>query len=403
MLKKISFFALAALFIVGCSSNPNEDETKNRNFKDSVYAFINSNPRLVGFGKVNIDAIMKDGDVSNNATFQMFAGPTFEEFKGQLDVKTPLYLAMEVPEMGGDPTVYIMAKLKDKKAFKKTWTDMGYMFRESKGVSYAEDDEQLIAFRNETVIMVMIPRDYNGAVLAPELFAFADGKIASDKMKKQIDASGDFVMHFDVDRFKETDPSLSMIPKGMEADLSLNFEKGKMIFEATSNNVAAMQKQFGVKKLDTPVLAKKITTADGQVLMAMQLSISSALMDLAMMNDDAMEEAMINISMRLAELDASLTLSDITDTDNIMMPGSGKPMGSAPAEVMIDFKVLSALFPQFQAQMESLDYATYIMEDDKVRVVIASNAENENFLTTVFKAVDAFVMSGGLMQMAAMN
>jgi hypothetical protein len=70
---------------------------------------------------------------------------------------------------------------------------------------------------------------------------------------------------------------------------------------------------------------------------------------------------------------------------------------------MIDFNVLSTIMPELREQMESLDYATYVMEDDKVRVVIATKEQSENFLATVFKAVDAFVMSGGLMQMAAMN
>jgi hypothetical protein len=296
-----------------------------------------------------------------------------------------------------------MAKLKDKKAFEKNWTAMGYMFKEHKGISYAEDDGQLIAMRNETIILIMLPGDYNGKEVVAEAFGFMDDKIAPADMKKRIDAPGDLVMHFNIDQMKDADPSMAMIPKGMEADLSLNFEKGKLIFEASSNNVAAMKKQLGMKIEDEPIIAKKVTDADGNILMAMQLSMSSSLMDMLLGDENIMEEAMSKMSLRLAEIDEKLVISDISEDDVIKMPGTGRLMGSAPAEIMIDFDALSDRVPVYGEQMEMLDYATYEMKEDKVRIVIAMHNSNENFLATVFKAADEFLMSGGLAQLAAMN
>ncbi len=403
MLKKISFFALAALVFVGCSSET-EEEKKERNFKDSVFAFVNSNPDLVGFGKIDVNAIMKDGEVEQNSTFQMFVSSTYDELKGQLDVKSPIYLAMEVPEEGGgDPTVYVMGKLKDEKKFKENWTSMGYTFKEHKGVSYAEDNEQLIALRNEIVMLVQIPGKYDGKTLVSKAFGYVDGKIAPAKLQKQIDAPGDFIMHFDMDRMIENDASLAMIPKGIEADISLNFEKGKMVFEGSSDASEKLEKQFDLEVLDEPVIAKKIVDADGNVIMAMQMSVRSSLTDMMNMNDMMLEEQMSEVSESLAAIDPTLTMSDMTDADNIVMPESGKLMGGEAIQIMMDLDALSSKIPEVGTYMADLDYASYEIIDGKMRLVIATHKQNENFLATVLKAADTFMMSGGLMQLAAMN
>lgn len=403
MLKKFSLFALTALLIVGCSSN-SEEEKKERNFKDSVFAFINSNPNLIGFGKVDLNTIMKDGDLEQNSIFQMFASSTFEELKGQLDVKSPIYMAMEVPENGSaDPTWYFMGKMKNEEKFKKYWTEMGYIFKEHNGVSYAEDDGQLIALRNEMVMLVRIPGAYDGKALVAKAFGYVDGKVAPAGMQKQIDAPGDFAMHFDIDRMKDNDPSLSMIPKGIEADVSLNFENGKLVLEGNSDASAKLQKQLGVEVLDEPIIAKKITDAEGNVLMAMQLSARSTLTDMLNINDKVMEDGMSKISLRLAEVDATLTMSDITSDDIIVMPESGKQMGGEAIQIMVDFDALTSKIPEYGSFLKDLDYAFYEMKDDKIRLVVATHNQNENFLATIMKAVDSFMMSGGLMQLAAMN
>ncbi|GAB5418432.1 MAG: hypothetical protein Crog4KO_33540 [Crocinitomicaceae bacterium] len=403
MLKKFSFFALAALIFVGCSSE-SEDENEVRKFKDSVFAFVNSNPNLIGFGKIDVKAIMKDGDVEQNSMFQMFASSTYDELKGQLDVTSPIYMAMEVPEDGGgDPTVYLMAKLKNKKKFEENWTSMGYIFKKHKGVSYAEDDEQLIALRNDLLMVVMIPGSYDGKALVSKAFGYVDGKIAPAKLQKKIDAPGDFVMHFDLDRMKDNDPSMAMIPKGIEADISLNFENGKMVFEGSSDDSDRLEKQFDIEVLDNPVIAKKITDAEGNVLMAMQLSVRSSLTDMMNMNDTMLEEGMSRISEDLAAIDPTLTMSDMTREDNIVMPESGKLMGGEAIQIMMDLDALSSKIPEYGTHMKELDYASYEMKDGKIRLVIATHKQNENFLATVLKAVDTFMMSGGLMQMAAMN
>lgn len=404
MLKKISFFVLAAILFVGCATKKEEDEKKDRNFKDSVYAFINSNPKLMGFGKMDFDAIMKDGNIEENSVFQMFVAPIFEDLKAQVDFASPVYMALEMPEkQGGDPKLFLMTKLKNQKNFEESWTQMGYDFKEYNGISYAEDNDRLFALRNELLMIIITSDNYDSHKEITAAFGYVDGKMASGDLQKQIDASGDFVMHFDVDRLKENDPSLALLPKGLDADISLNFDNGKMVFEATSAKVNKVKDQFKIELTDAPIIAKKITDADGNVIAAMQMRVKSDITDAMNVGADDMEEKMTELSIGLSLFDSALLVSDIEEGDNVIMPESGLAIGGEAAELMIDFDLLSPKIPEYESYLKTLDYASYVMKEDRVRIVVATHESNENFLKTVLKALDTFMMNGGLMQLATMN
>jgi hypothetical protein len=398
MLKKIALFTLVGLVVVACSSdNDKEKKKKERNYQETVYAFINSNPRIAGFGRLDVDAIMKDGEVTSNEAFKSFVSDEYNEIKSQVDVTAPVYFAVEAPE-NDEAVGYVMIKLKDQKKFVEDWTASGYIFKEHKKITYTEDGDYLWGLKNETLLLVITPGEYDSKKVIAEAFQFTEGKMATAALKKQIDAPGDMIMHFDVEKLTQNEPNRDVDVKGMEADLSLNFDKGKMIIEATSNKTEELKKQLGLEVQDKPIMAKKITDAEGNVVVAMQVSLANKMLELAVANDADVAGTMNDVAGALMMIDPSLQLLDIEEGEVIPMPESGRNLGELPMEMMIDFDPIVSLMPMFQDYLKDLDYAVYEMNDTSVRVVIATHDKNKNFLATALSVAESFVMSGAWMR-----
>jgi len=399
MFKTISVFVLAALFVVSCSSEK-EQEEKKRNYKETVYAFINSNPRIAGFGHIDVGAIMKDGKVESNEAFRTFAEKEYGELKQQLDLSAPIYFASEAPK-SGEAVVYILAKLKNKEKFVADWTESGFIFKEHKDITYTEDGDFLWGLHHETVIVVVTPGKYEAKTVISEAFKFTEGEIAKGELKKEIDTPGDMAMHIDVERMAENQGDQDDIDiKGLEADITMNFDKGKMVIEATSNKTKELKEQLDFNKSDTPLLAKKVVNADGKVVMAMQLSVDKPSSKLLPMEDVDVNKEVDGAGLLLTMIDETLTFSDVAEGDNIKMPESGKAMGSEPFEMYLDIDGLAPLFPKYEEYMKTLDYASFEVRDESLRFVIGTHDSNENFLATVLKVAEEVVMTGKWMQLA---
>jgi len=403
MLKKISFFALAALVFVGCNSKEEEEENK-RNFKDSAHAFVNTQPNIVGYGRLDVGAIMDEGNIEQVGIFQLFAAETYDGLKKQIDVNSPVYIATTTTEGHSDLTVYSMFKLKDEKSLTKFWTESGYEFEKHKGVSYAEDEGMIIAAKDNIAMLIMIPGDFNAKKIVSKAYASADGKVAAGEMKKRLEEKGDFVMHMNVDGLKANDRSLALVPSGTELDFKMNFDKGEMVFESQLNHYDKLKGILGVEKTIAPIVAKKATDEDGNIVMAMQLSVTNPMMDDLGMSSEEMENAMNLAPFMLEEENVSLNISDLKGSDKVVMP-SGKAMGDGLVEMIIDLDAMLAMAPEFkeyEKYWSKLDSAALsIMEDGTMKLVVTTDEKGQNFLATVFKAVDDFMTNGGLMQLMA--
>lgn len=403
MFKKISFFALAALIFVGCNSNEEEKEEK-RNFKDSVYAFVNTHPNIVGYGRVDLKTIVDESNIEQVGIFQLFAAETYEGLKKQVDMSAPVYFATTTTEGHSDLTVYSMLKLKDKKKLVDEWSNSGYEFKEDNGVSYAEDEGYILAAKDNVAMLIMAPGDFNAKKLVTKAFNATKGDIASGEMKKHLEAKGDFVMHMNLDGLKENDRSLALVPNGTELDFSMNFDNGEMVFESQLNNFDKLKGLLGVEMTDEPIVAKKATDENGNIVMAMQLSIMNPMMDQLGMGSEEMEKAMNLAPLMMEEQEVSLNISDLEESDEILMP-SGKPMGDEFMEMTIDLDAMMGMVPEYQDYEQywsKLDFAALsIMKNGTMRLVVTTDEKGQNILATVFKALDDFMNNGGLMQLMA--
>ncbi|MCR9173002.1 MAG: hypothetical protein NXI10_10940 [bacterium] len=404
MLKKISFFALAALIFVGCSSDK-EEKKEPRSFKDSVYAFVNTQPNIVGYGRADVRTIMDESNIEKVGVFDLFVAETYREIKTQVDANSPVYFATTTTEGHTDLTVYAMFKLKNKKKFVTDWTNMGYEFKEHNGITYAEDEGYVLSAKDNTLMVIAAPGDFDGKKLVSQAYKSTEGKIAPDWMKKQLETKGDFVMHMNMDELRANDRNLALLPSGIELDFTLNFAKGMMEFEAVMNDFDKLKSQLNMEMTDEPIITKKVTDEQGNIVLAMQLSAKSQLMDMVGMNADELSRRINSVPMMLDDVEATLTVSNMNDTDQVTMP-SGKKMGGQYMEMLINLDALMGTMPKFEEQKEywsKLDYATLsVTKEGKLKATIKTDEEGQNFLATIFMSVDDFLNNGGLAMLMTM-
>lgn len=407
MLKRISAFVLVALVMVGCGSDDKGKDDKNIPFKDSVHAFINSNEDVVAFGHVDFNSIFKKGKFEENSMIQAFAGEELGKLKTEIDLKTPLYYAVEKEEGKDDPKVFIFAKLKDQQ---KLVDDMkgqkGFVMKETNGITYTEDGDFVLGMRGEVAIVVIQGGDYEAKNVINEAFKFTEGKQLDAKLKADIERAGDITTMVNLEPMADEIAQSSNLSasdlKGAKTYMSINFEKGKMMMDAEWNFSSAITEKLGLKKADTPLLAQKlVSTTSGDILGAVQLSNTT---DNTIANASGMS-AMVNMYEGMLGLGSmNLELAELDMSEGVMMPGTGRKMGLKLAELFVDFDAVADNMDIAEAAfvLSELDYALYEVDANGARVVIQTKRSDENILVTLMELASGAVMmlmGGGNMSM----
>lgn len=402
MLKRFSIVALVAVFLVGCSS---DKEDSKRSFEDKVSAFMNSNASIGVFGKADLNAILSKGKMEANPLVQMFAGQQLEMLKSELDLKTPVYYAFQAPnKAGGSPEVtYFFIKVKDLEKIKKDLKgERGFVLKETNGITYTEDGDFILGIRGDLAIVIIRGGDYNAATEVKKAFKFTEGKLADKKLQAEIDTKGDVVVNVRMENLPMGDSGMSKADvKGSTSQVTLNFEKGQVVLKGKVTYSRALKAKIGLSKSSAPLIAKKITDENGNVLMAMQMSMK---MPKAMGNmiplDKAMEGLMESAQMQLSGLVPGAVIASLEDGDNVKMPGSNAKIGGEMFEMFVDLDGVRKAMPneQISGLLKDFDYISYSGDINAVEFVIKSHKTDENILLTIMnlssQAMNGMMMSG---------
>ncbi|MDB4515996.1 hypothetical protein N9089_00205 [Crocinitomicaceae bacterium] len=403
MLKRFALFILTAAVLVGCSS----DEEKEKSIimhQEGVYAFINSNKDVVAFGHIDVQQFMKKGKVESNPLISTFAGGELAKLKEEVDLTAPIHYAVVKDAKTQDPKSYFFVKLKDKaKLVQDMKMGKGFVIKETNGITYTEDGDFVVGMKDEMIIIAIQSGDFDGAKVVNEAFKFAAGKQPDSKLKAKIDRAGDFTATLLLESMVDEIPSSSTIKKsdlkGAEMLMTLNSEKGKLVLEAEWNVSKQLKDIMGLSKMTQPLLAKKIVgTESGQTISAFQLSGNATQFAGGAASAEELDESLNSMLGMLSFAVEGLEMQDLQLSENLKMP-EGQAIGSKIMELFIDFDALAASMDMKDAAVfvKELDYATYEVTEDKLKIVIKSHRSDENFLATILEVASgaAFAMMGG--------
>lgn len=403
MLKRFAIYILTATVLVGCSSDK-EDKKKINSYQEGVYAFINSNKNVVAFGHIDVQQFMKKGNVESNPLISTFAGGELAKLKEEVDLTVPIHYAVVNDSKSSDPKSYFFIKLKDQeKLVKDMKTGKGFVIKKTGGITYTEDGDFVVGMKDEMIIIAIQSGDYEAAKVVKEAFKFASGKQPNSKLKAKIDRAGDFTATLLLEAMADNIPTDATIKKsdlkGAEMLMTMNSEKGELVLEAEWKVSKQLKKVMGLDQMTEPLLAKKIIgTESGETIAAFQLSGNATQFAAGANSAEELDELLNSMLGMLSFAGNDLEMRDLQMSENLKMPG-GQAIGSKIMELFIDFDALSASMDMKDVAVfvKELDYATYEVTENKLKIVIKSHRSNENFLATILEVASgaAFAMMGG--------
>lgn len=399
MLKRLGIFILAALVITSCSSD--EKETgKKRAYKDSVYAFMNSNKDVLAYGRIDIKSILAKSAYQKNEMINAFLAGEINNLKTEINFDSPVYFAVESEKDGRDARSFFFINLLDKdKLIKDMKAKKGFAIKNVAGIDYSYDGDVVIGMRNKLVLIAVEPGLKDAAKLIQEAFKYTDGKMADKKLIALIETPGDLTANFKFESMANHPNVKGQYSKddlkGAKMQMRLNFEKGRMVLSVSSKFPPAMTNKINLTKSDKPIIAKKLQDeASGETLAAMQFSVDVPGFGMLLENNMFLDEAIVEVEKKLSVFGTKLKITDLRPEDKVRMPNTGNLLGSKWVELFIDVDAVakSIQIPMGKEALAELDYITYEVNGGEAEFIIQTHRKNENFLATVLDVASSFAM-----------
>ena len=394
MLKKISALVLIAFVFVGCSDDKKQEKVT---FKEGVHAFIHNNKNVIAYGKVDMQAILTKGKFDSNPMIEAFAGAEIEKLKTEIDMKTPLYYVVEKQKDKKDPRMFFFAKLTDQeKLVKDMKGGKGFVFKEVDGIAYTEDGDWVVGLRDEIAVVIVQGGDYVAADIVKEAFKLTQGDQPDSKMKAQIERSGDITLSLALAGIADEIPSNSPLSasdlKGVKSFTAINFEQGQAILTSEWELPSNVKSKLGLTKSAQPYISEKVVNAEGEVIAAVQVSMTSKVGGIDSANE--LDRTLATYKALLGMGDSKMTISHFETSEGIRMP-DGNKMGSKLMEMFIDFDKLamSMDMDEMSFVIKELDYATYEVTDNKAKIVVKTHRSGENVLATLIELASGAAMA----------
>lgn len=286
MLKRISLFAIIALLIASCSVE--EEIPEKRKVEDYVSAVMNENEDIFAFGSVSLKKIMDKTDYENEKMIEGLISGEINNLNRVLSIDSPVHFILEGPvnKEGKPERILLFVKVKDANELEKELKQRrSFLVEETNGIRYAEDDEFIIAFRNDLAIAIVQQGKYDTKKVVNEVFTKSIGKVSGGRIDEMIRVKGDFVASLSMEGLYGTSSTdLNMLSasdqkkietmvKGSFVQSVLNFEKGGMSIETKNYFSKEMKELMFFKSNKSSDLASKLARGDGRVVGGLSINL----------------------------------------------------------------------------------------------------------------------------------
>ncbi|MDG1428533.1 MAG: hypothetical protein P8M19_03140 [Crocinitomicaceae bacterium] len=264
ILRKVTF-ALSIVFLLAACSG--ETPIENKELKEYFSSYLNDNESVVGFGNAKIKDILNKAQYEKVTMLDAIVGGQLETFEGMINLSGPVYYAANGPlnrDAAPEEIVLFIEVLDEANLKSHLSSEMGYDLNEAKGFSYTSDGDMAMGIRENLVIIIIKPGNYDEKAFFKKAFERVDGEASSGdvaKLLKQDD--GDIVVAMNIGNFIENsgsgmegipEPQMKEMKKlfdGAIVNTKVKFEDGKAVIQ--TENI------FGKKLMDKMFFEKDPT------------------------------------------------------------------------------------------------------------------------------------------------
>ncbi len=228
----------AMAFLTSCGGSKGKTSAK-----DAMSALIAGNTQIVGFGHVSAMEILNKTDYKNIQQANLFIDGTLKNWKGAIDMDSPIYFGVEAPfDKDGNPAAtYAFLHVKNKDSLLNVLNvDMGYSMEKNGEMDFFQDNDVSFGVKGEILGIVIKSGEYNGKEALATLFEKSEGTVSEGKTQEILDQTGDVVIGASIERlFLTANTSLNKLAKAKQDELKTlvtdgyiksvtRFENGKM-------------------------------------------------------------------------------------------------------------------------------------------------------------------------------
>ncbi len=249
----------SALFILASCSEENSLEKKE--LKEYFSAYLKDNEDVVAFGYSKIKDILNKAQYEKVAMLQAIIGGQLATFEGVINLDQPVYYAANAPlNRDGAPEeiVLFIEVVDDTKLKNHLVSEMGYDVSEGDGFSYASDGDMTLGIRDNLLIVLVKPGNFDEETELSKAFKSVDGKSSTGDIQKLLDSSeGDVILSINLGNaalnsengMKDLNPKkqqeIKKLFKNSYINTTIKFENGQAVIE-TQNQFSKklMSKMF---------------------------------------------------------------------------------------------------------------------------------------------------------------
>jgi hypothetical protein len=214
-------------------------------------------------------------------------GSVLGNWKRGLDIDKPIYYALEAPfaHNGTPETVYALINIKNQDSLASIISEMGYALEKEGDISYHQEDDVTFGIRNNLLIIISKPVDYDGKAKMKEAFTLTEGDLSEDSAEEIIGQKGDIVSGIDIARLLHTsNTELENLPAEKKEHLNklvedayvktvANFTDGMATVESTNIFSDDLKDELFFKDKNGTTLVSKLGGGEPWMGVAMNLDL----------------------------------------------------------------------------------------------------------------------------------
>ena len=264
-IKQILTIFIISVMLFSCGNN-----VENREMNEYVSAFLNENPSITLFGKVDVSTLLDDADYKTVPKFGEVIHSVKKDLVQMINEKSAVYYAVEGPfNEEGPAAVYGFVDVTKSSDLEQKLTKYGFDFEKSGDFSYTVNGDMCIGISKDLAVFISRPNEYVAEDELSKAFDKCKGDLSEGKVNDILAQKGDVVLGMSIaSLYATSNTELSNLSEEKQNKLkelvndsytqtTFQFEDGEAIIE-TKNlfSTTLKEKMFFKSDKEASILSK---------------------------------------------------------------------------------------------------------------------------------------------------
>lgn len=219
-----------SLCIFGLLMSCNKQHNKT-DLKAGFISFLSEKQDWVGYGRIDLNSILRKGDVANMKMSGFDIGDYYAIIESSINLEGNMYFALEGPLLEKEPKVtYLFMSVKSRSGLQKSLQDLGLFFGKNQGVEVFSSDKIALGFDDHSLVVAFGKPSEVANVKIKRIIEQLSKAANMEPSDYVLETKTDFLFIAELENIHKSYPAfLSEIP---QIELSEGVAGGRFVFKA---------------------------------------------------------------------------------------------------------------------------------------------------------------------------